>query len=100
MFTLTALSDYTALTLAVSGSIGADSLPELCRKIQDGRQDHKAVVLDLGEVTLIDRAAARFLAEQRTFGVELVNCPVYINRWIARECVSRETVSREIVHEH
>jgi hypothetical protein len=43
------------------------------------------VALDLGEVTLLDRAAVRFLAGQLRRGVELMNCPVYLKHWISRE---------------
>jgi anti-anti-sigma regulatory factor len=72
-------------TLALSGSVDGASLPEIGRFIQEGRDGSKTVVLDLGEVTLLDRAAAYFFAEQRRQGVEVVNCPVYIERWISRE---------------
>ncbi len=89
MFTLTALSNYTdGLTLALSGNVSADALPEIGRKIDDGRLVRKHVVLDLGEVTLLDREAARFFADQATRGVELANCPIYIKRWILRETAS------------
>ncbi len=89
MFTMTALSNYSdALTLALSGNVSAAALPEIGRKIEDGRQVRMHVVLDLGEVTLLDREAARFFAEQATRGVELVNCPIYIKRWISRETAS------------
>jgi hypothetical protein len=72
-------------TLALSGSVDEGSLPEIGRFIQEGRKGCKTIVLDLGEVTLLDRAAAYFFAEQRRLGVEVANCPVYIERWISRE---------------
>ncbi len=48
------------------------------------------VVLDMGEVTLMDRAAVRFFARQLRRGVELVNCPGYIKHWISRETTAHE----------
>jgi hypothetical protein len=38
-------------------------------------------------VTLIDRRAARFFAEQLGRGVELVDCPNYLRHWITREMI-------------
>ena len=43
------------------------------------------VVLDLKEITLVDRDAVRFLARVETAGAEIVNCPEYVRRWIAAE---------------
>jgi anti-anti-sigma regulatory factor len=47
------------------------------------------VVLDLKDVTLVDRAAVQFLARVEMAGTELVNCPEYVRRWIAAESESR-----------
>jgi NodT family efflux transporter outer membrane factor (OMF) lipoprotein len=73
------------MILALEGSVGAASLPEITRHIKSGKQNRKQVALDLGEVTLLDKAAARFLAGQLRHGVELMNCPVYLQRWISQE---------------
>ncbi len=43
------------------------------------------VVLDLKEITLVDRDAVRFLARVETAGAEIVNCPEYVRRWIFAE---------------
>ncbi len=71
------------LTLAVAGKVNADSLSEIGRFIDAGQRNRQQVVLDLSEVTLLDRAAARFFGETLKRGVELVNCPPYIKRWIS-----------------
>ena len=47
------------------------------------------VVLDLKDVTLVDRAAVEFLARIEMAGTELVNCPEYVRSWIAAESESR-----------
>jgi NodT family efflux transporter outer membrane factor (OMF) lipoprotein len=86
MFRMTELSNPTGrLILALEGSVGADALPEITRQIKNGKQSRRQVALDLGEVTLLDRAAVRFFAGQLKRGVELMNCPVYIKHWISRE---------------
>ena len=79
-----------ARTLALAGSIGAESVQKIDRLIKDDRQARRAIVLDMGEVTLMDRVAARFLARQQRRGVELVNCPGYIARWISQETATHE----------
>ena len=42
------------------------------------------VALDLGEVTLADREAVRFLATLDARGVALRNCPGFIREWIRK----------------
>jgi anti-anti-sigma regulatory factor len=68
--------------LRVSGRIGAenvDTLRELLRREKAG------VVIDLKEVTLVDRDAVTFLAFSETTGIELRNCPAYVREWVDRE---------------
>ena len=44
------------------------------------------VVLDLKDIiTLVDRAAVRFLARVEMAGTQIVNCPEYVRSWIAAE---------------
>ena len=47
------------------------------------------IVLDLKDVTLVDRAAVQFLSRVEMTGTELVNCPEYVRSWIAAENESR-----------
>ena len=47
------------------------------------------IVLDLKDITLVDRAAVQFLARVQLAGTELVNCPEYVRSWIAAEKESR-----------
>jgi anti-anti-sigma regulatory factor len=86
MYTTTVSSTQSdSLILAIAGNVSQEALPEIALLIDHGRRDHERVILDLSEVTLIDPAAAQFFAEQFRGGVRLVNCPVYIRRWIARD---------------
>ena len=43
------------------------------------------IVLDLKDITLVDRAAVRFLARVEMAGTEIINCPEYVRSWIAAE---------------
>jgi len=45
------------------------------------------VVLDLSEVTLVDRDGVRFLARIEGTGVVLLNCPEYVLSWIKAELI-------------
>jgi anti-anti-sigma regulatory factor len=74
-----------ASILALAGNVDSDSLREIDLFIRNGRQAQQEIVLDLSDVTLLDRAAAQFFARQRQQGVALVNCPSYIEPWISRE---------------
>ena len=47
------------------------------------------VILDLKDVTLVDRAAVQFLADVETAGVRIVNCPGDVRSWIAAERASQ-----------
>jgi hypothetical protein len=72
-------------TLAVSGRIGPQELPELRRTVEE-RVTH-GVVLDLGELSLVDVEAVRFLIRCETQGVRIARCPAYVREWMAREQV-------------
>jgi hypothetical protein len=86
MFTATVSSNQSeSITLAITGNVSAEAVPQIALLIDRGKVDHEKVILDMSEVTLLDPAAAQFFAEQFQGGVRLVNCPVYIRRWIARE---------------
>jgi len=62
----------------------AAQLQELLATAGAGR-----IVLDLTDITLVDRAAVRFLARVEMAGTEIVNCPEYVRRWISAEKGSR-----------
>jgi len=47
-------------------------------------KDTDPVALDLGEVTLADREAVRFLASLDARGVGLRNCPGFIREWMRK----------------
>lgn len=53
------------------------------------------VALDLKDVTLVDRAAVRFLASVEAAGIRLVNCPAYVRSWIAAERPLQQSEDQE-----
>lgn len=74
-----------AVRLALSGIMSGIGLGELRREIERARRMRKRIELDLGEVTLLDRHCVSFLAENGHADITLLNCPIYIEPWIARE---------------
>src|SRR3984885_8436467 len=49
------------------------------------RQEQGVVVLDLTEVTLVDRDAVNLIAMCALKNVELRNCPAFLREWVAKE---------------
>ena len=62
----------------------AAQLQELLATAPAGR-----TLLDLKDVTLVDRAAVQFLSRIEMAGTEFVDCPEYVRRWITAENDSR-----------
>jgi anti-anti-sigma regulatory factor len=72
------------VVLRISGRLDAEDLPELKELIEAEGSDRR-VVLDLRELTLVDRETVKFLEQCEASGIELKNCPPYICEWIARQ---------------
>ena len=70
-------------TLALSGRVGAEHLPELRRCLYEERACD--MVLDLSEVNLVDAEIVRFLVECGIDGIRLAHCPGYVREWMVRE---------------
>lgn len=72
------------VVLKISGRLNREDLPVLTELIKS-EVTNRRVVLDLRELTLVDRDAVRFLRQCDSCGVELKNCLPYICEWIARQ---------------
>jgi hypothetical protein len=75
-------------TLKLIGRIRAEHLAELSEQIAASAPS----VLELGEVSLVDADAVRFLGSCESDGIQLLNCSAYIREWIVRE---RETLNKQ-----
>ena len=76
-------------TIELIGRIRAEYLRELKAQVSSSVPK---VVLDLGEVSLVDADAVRFLGSCESEGIQLLNCSPYIREWNVRE---RETAKKE-----
>jgi hypothetical protein len=72
------------IVFTLSGRMDAEeaaALDKLFRNEPEGIQ----IVVDMKDLTLVDRDAVRFLERCEADGIELRNCPAYIRVWIDRE---------------
>ena len=69
------------IIFTLSGRIETEGVDELQRLFDLETGDHH-IVLDLRDVTLVDREAVQFLARCETTGIKLRNCPAYVREWI------------------
>ena len=76
-------------TIKLIGRIRAEDLSELKAQVSSSVPK---VVLDLGEVPLVDADAVRFLGSCESEGIQLLKCSAYIREWIVRE---RERLNKE-----
>ena len=83
MFKITRSTQAGTTTLALSGRVGVEHLPDLRQFLAE--ESRRGVVLDLGEVTLVDVEVVRFMVECETQAIRLADCPGYVREWMARE---------------
>jgi anti-anti-sigma regulatory factor len=76
-------------TIKLIGRIRAEHLTELKAQVA---ASVPRIVLDLGEVSLVDADAVRFLGSCESQGIQLLSCSAYIREWIVRE---RETPNKK-----
>ena len=55
------------------------------RRLFECQTDYRDVVLDLKDVSIIDRDVMRFFVDCEADGVKLENCTPYIREWMERE---------------
>jgi anti-anti-sigma regulatory factor len=75
-------ADGQHTTLRLIGYFQAEHLETLQAQLQS---NGPRIVLDLGEVTLVDVEVVRFLGSCEAAGIAVLHCPPYIREWIARE---------------
>jgi ABC-type transporter Mla MlaB component len=85
MFTIAGRSEAPeAVRLTLAGKMSANALRELRREIEEALRRRKPIVLDMSEVTLVDKPSIDFLTSQPDSIVQFENCPPYLQRWISR----------------
>jgi len=72
-------------TIRLIGRIRTEHLAELRAQLDAVGPN---VLLDLGEVSLVNLEVVRSLGTYESQGIQLLNCPAYIRKWIDREKVT------------
>ena len=72
------------VVFTLSGRMDAENVAEL-KTLFRSEERGRRLVLDLKDLTLVDRDAVRFLERCEADSIKLKNCPAYIREWIARE---------------
>ena len=75
-------SGKNTVVLRVCGRIRTEHVNTIKELIA---RESGGVVLDLTEVTLVDRDVVNFLAVCERKGTELRNCPAFLREWVAKE---------------
>ncbi len=68
----------------LSGRIEKPAIGEL-RRLFEVQTDYRDIVLDLKDVSVIDREVMHFFVGCEADGVKLENCAPYIREWMERE---------------
>jgi anti-anti-sigma regulatory factor len=73
-----------AVVLTLSGRMGTENIAEL-KEILGSEGKGRRMILDLKDLTLVDREAVKFLGKCEEDGTTLRNCSAYIREWVTRE---------------
>ena len=72
------------VVFTLSGRMDAENVAEL-ETLFASEPKGRRIVLDLKDLTLVDREAVRFLKSCETDSTQIKNCPAYIREWIRRQ---------------
>jgi len=78
------LEQTGTVRLTLTGRMNANALGELRRAIDRVRRRRGRVMLDLSEITLVDRPSLALLTEQTKEEIEFINCPAYLESWLQK----------------
>jgi anti-anti-sigma regulatory factor len=71
------------VTFTLVGRMDSENVAEM--KSLFASEKGRPIVLDLKDLTLVDRDAVKFLERSEADSIKLKNCPAYIREWIRRE---------------
>jgi hypothetical protein len=82
----------------LSGRMEAENTADLEAVIRS-EEKGRPIVLDLEDVTLVNRDAVSFLERCEADSITLKNCPAYIREWITRLRPRRLAIKTALGHE-
>jgi hypothetical protein len=78
-----------AITFSIRGRFDEGAVVAFQEGIHNARNERMRIYVDLSEITLVDREAARCLCAEQQAGVTYLNCPAYLHPWIFNGTVAR-----------
>ena len=81
--------------LQLCGQFTSEYVAELEKALNSESAEHRAIAVDLTNVTLVDRQSMKFLCGARNENVSVENIPSYVKRWIQQELACSETASSD-----
>ena len=79
---ITRIADKHETRICVSGQLRSEHVDQLKAEVERGGP---RVVLDLGELDLVDIEGVRFLNACESAGVSILHCSPYITEWMMQE---------------
>jgi anti-anti-sigma regulatory factor len=76
--------DPKLIRISLHGYFTAEYVPEVKKSLSIGHRG-KEVVLDLINVTFVDRTAMEFVREAKSTRIKIENAPSYVKRWMQQE---------------
>jgi hypothetical protein len=72
------------IRVSLHGHFTAEYVPEVKKSLSNGHKGN-AVVLDLTNVTFVDRTAMEFVRATKLTKIKIENAPSYVKRWMQQE---------------
>lgn len=73
-----------SLRVNLYGRFTGEYVPEVEKALSGRGADTLKVVLDLSNVTFVDRAGMKFLCGAKSGNIAVENAPSYVKRWMGR----------------
>jgi anti-anti-sigma regulatory factor len=81
----TATQNTQFIRVNLHGHFTAEYVPEVEKTLSSNGDKGGKVILDLRNVTFVDRAAMEFLRGIKSTKIKIENTPSYVTRWIEQE---------------
>jgi hypothetical protein len=76
--------DPKLIRISLHGYFTAEYVPEVEKSLSNGHKGN-VIVLDLTNVTFVDRTAMEFVRKARSTRIKIENAPSYVKRWMQQE---------------
>ena len=73
------------VTMKICGRFTAEYVSEVEKELSRTSIGQKKQVLDLADITFVDRAAISFLCVARSRNIAIQNAPLYVGLWMEQE---------------